>query len=149
VTENANDKNPDQNNSPQNGPSKSDSKFDWITARSSCSLPKVFHALRLQVEQDVKTRNGLRPNPPAYEFSLTEDTGAFTVRLEAQGVKKSVIFTLADHAISVRDGIGTPMFEVTVSFDDKGNCRLNVNGQERDFWQVRRMALEELMFRGL
>jgi hypothetical protein len=25
---------------------------------------------------------------------------------------------------------------------------LNVNGKERDLWQVRRMALEELLFRG-
>lgn len=149
MTENANDKSTAPNASPQNSPPKSEAKFDWITVRSSCSLPKVFHALRLQVEQDVKTRNGLRPNPPAYEFSLTEDTAAFTVRLEAQGVQKSVIFTLAEHAISVRDGIDTPMFEVTVAFDDNGNCRLNVNGEERDFWQVRRMALEELMFRGL
>jgi len=144
VTENTNDK-----STGQNGPPKFESKFDWITARSSCSLPKVFHTLRLQVEQDVKTRNGLRPNLSAYEFSLTEDTGAFTVRLEAQGVQRSVVFTLAEHAISVRDGIGTQMFEVTVSFDDNGKCKMNVNGEERDFWQVRRMALEDLMFRGL
>jgi hypothetical protein len=124
-------------------------KFDWITERSSCSLPKVFHALRLQVEEDVKTRNGLRPKPSAYEFSLAEDTGAFTVRLEAQGVQKSVIFTLTEHAIVVRDGIGSQMFEVKVAFDDNGKCRLNVNDEEREFWQVRRMALEDLMFRGL
>jgi hypothetical protein len=124
-------------------------KFDWITERSACSLPKVFHALRLQVEEDVKTRNGLRPNNSTYEFSLTEDTGAFTVRLEAQGVQKSVIFSLGEHAIAVRDGIGTQMFEVTVAFDDTGRCKLKVNGEERDFWQVRRMALEDLMFRGL
>jgi hypothetical protein len=40
------------------------------------------------------------------------------------------------------------MFEVTVTFDDQGECRLNASGQERDFWQVRRLALEELLFRG-
>jgi hypothetical protein len=128
---------------------KDQPRFDWITERSECSLPKVFQALRVQAEEDVKTRNALRPNNSPYEFSVTEDTAAFTVRLEAQGVQKSVIFTLAEHAILVRDGIDTQMFEVTVTFDDHGKCKLNVNGQERDFWQVRRMALEELMFRGL
>ena len=40
------------------------------------------------------------------------------------------------------------MFEVTLTFADEGECRLNVNGEDREFWQVRRMALEELFFRG-
>jgi hypothetical protein len=48
----------------------------------------------------------------------------------------------------VRDDNGDPMFEVTPTFSDEGKCRLNVNGQERETWQVRRMALEELMFQG-
>ncbi|MFZ0815493.1 MAG: hypothetical protein WAM78_08235 [Candidatus Sulfotelmatobacter sp.] len=41
------------------------------------------------------------------------------------------------------------MFEVTLTFDDTGACKLNVNAESRDFWQVRRMALEELLFPGL
>jgi len=41
------------------------------------------------------------------------------------------------------------MFDVTATFSDEGECRLEVNGKERDLWQVRRMALEELLFRGL
>jgi hypothetical protein len=40
------------------------------------------------------------------------------------------------------------MFEVILTFDDEGECKLSVNGEEREFWQVRRMALEEIMFRG-
>ena len=46
------------------------SKFDWVTKRSLCSLPNVFKALRLQVEDDVKIRNALRPNNSPYEFSV-------------------------------------------------------------------------------
>jgi hypothetical protein len=38
------------------------------------------------------------------------------------------------------------MFAVTLTFNDQGECQLNVNGEERDYWQVRRMALEDLMF---
>jgi hypothetical protein len=125
------------------------SNFDWVTERSSCSLPKVFNTLRLQVEEDVKTRNSLRPNASAYEFLLTHDTGEFAVLLKAKELQKSVTFRLADNAILVRDDQGAQMFEVTLTFDDSGNCRLNVNAQERDFWQVRRMALEDLMYRGL
>jgi hypothetical protein len=124
------------------------SKFDWVTERSSCSLPKVFSALRAQVENDVKTRNALRPNNSPYEFSVAEDVGEFTVLLKAAEASRSVVFNLAEHAIVVRDEQRNPMFEVAASFNDQGECRLKVNGQERDFWQVRRLALEDLMFHG-
>jgi hypothetical protein len=125
------------------------SKFDWVTERSSCSLPKVFNTLRVQVEEDVKTRNALRPSYSPYEFSVKDDNGEFAILLKAQELQQSVVFRLAEHAILVRNDKSNPMFEVTATFSDKGECRLQVNGEERDFWQVRRMALEELMFRDL
>jgi hypothetical protein len=125
------------------------SGFDWVTERSSCTLPKVFNTLRLQVEEDVKTRNSLRPDPPAYEFLVTHDTAEFAVLLKAKELQRSVSFSLADNAILIRDDQGKQIFEVALTFDDSGKCRLNVNAQERDFWQVRRMALEDLMYRGL
>jgi hypothetical protein len=124
-------------------------QFDWIKQRSECSLPKVFGNLRGQIEQDVKMRNSLRPKAAPYEFSVSEDINEVTVRLQAEDVQRSVTFTLADHAIIVRDDQGHRMFDVTPTFDDVGKCQLKVNGEERDFWQVRRMALEDLMFRGL
>jgi hypothetical protein len=124
-------------------------KFDWVTERSSCSLPKVFNTLRVQVEEDVKTRNALRPSYSPYEFSVKDDNGEFAILLKANELQQSVVFRLAEHAILVRDDKSNPMFEVTATFSDGGECRLKVNGEERDFWQVRRMALEELMFRDL
>jgi len=125
------------------------SKFDWVTERSSCSLPKVFNALRAQVEEDVKTRNALRPSYSPYEFSVKDDNGEFAILLKAQELQQSVVFRLAEHAILVRSDKSNPMFEVTATFSDEGECRLKVNGEDRDFWQVRRLALEELMFRDL
>jgi len=104
---------------PNDKPEKEKSKFNWITERSACTLPKVFKEFRLQVEEDVKTRNALRPNNSPYEFSVAEK----------------------------RDDKGNPMFQVTLTFNDKGECKLHANEQEREFWQVRRMALEELLFR--
>jgi hypothetical protein len=124
------------------------SKFDWVTARSSCSLPKIFKELRLQVEEDVKTRNALRPDNSPYEFSVAENGSEFTVILEAKDVRRSVTFSLADHAISVRDDKGDQMFDVTLAFSDDGECRLNAGKEARNMWQVRRMALEELLFGG-
>jgi hypothetical protein len=135
-------------NDTNNPAEKAKPKFDWVTQRSSCSLPNVFKELRSQVEQDIKTRNALRPNHSPYEFSVADHDGGFGVFLKAKDLQMSVTFSLAEHAIFVRDDKGVAMFEVTLTFNDRGECKLNVNGEERDYWQVRRMALEELMFRG-
>lgn len=124
--------------------------FDWVTARSSCSLPKVFDALLRQIEGDVRTRNGLRPANSPYEFFFTEDNGELTVRLETQELSRSVAFSLSlpDHAIRVHDSEGNRKFDITARLDDAGECVLTVDGEDRAPWQVRRMALEDLMFSG-
>ena len=124
-------------------------EFDWIKQRSECSLPRVFAALRSQIEQDVNTRNLLRPKAAPYEFSISDDIDKITVRLQSAELQKSVSFGLEKHAICVRDDGGNQAFEITLMFDEEGKCRLNVNGETREFWQVRRMALEDLMFSGL
>lgn len=123
-------------------------KFNWVTERSNCSLPKVFNTLLRQIEDDVKTRNGLRPELAPYEFSIVESGDHFTVVLAAKELRKAVVFSLKDHAIVVGDDTGETMFEVTLTFDETGACRLNTREQQWEFWQIRRMALEELMFRG-
>ena len=137
-----------KNDAPKNGASKNGTtNFDWVTERSSCALPKVFKELRLQVEEDVKTRNALRPDNSPYEFSVAEHGEDFSVILKAKDVLRSVVFTLAAHAIVVRDDKGDRMFDVTATFGDEGHCKLKVNADERNLWQVRRMALEDLLFR--
>jgi hypothetical protein len=133
-------------NDGQNTAEKARAKFDWVSQRYSCSLPAVFKELRTQVEQDVKTRNGLRPNNAPYEFSLADQNGGFRVSLKGKEVEMGVSFSLAEHAILVRDDKGVEMFAVTLTFSERGECRLSVDGEDRDYWQVRRMALEELMF---
>jgi hypothetical protein len=148
MNDKANDKANDKTNHKTNDKADKKSKFDWVTSRSSCSLPRVFAALREQVEEDVKTRNDLRPNYAPYEFSMTEDTADFTVHLKAKEVERSVTFSLGEHAILVRNNDKNgAMFQVTAILDDHGACTLSANEEEREFWQIRRMALEDLMFR--
>jgi hypothetical protein len=125
-----------------------DDKVDWVTKRSRCSLPNIFKELELQAEEDVKTRNALRPNNSPYEFSVEANGDSFAVLLKGDDVRKSVVFSLAEHALVVRDHKGTTLFEVTLTFSDQGECKLHVNEAERDLWQVRRMALEGLLFQG-
>jgi hypothetical protein len=121
-------------------------KFDWVTQRSQCSFPAIFKDLKLKVEDDVKTRNGLRPGNAPYEFSVTDGGNDVTVLLKAGDFHKSVLFSLAEHAIVVKDDAGNKVFEVTLTFNDQGECKLHVDEKEVELWQLRRMALEDLFF---
>jgi hypothetical protein len=40
----------------------------------------------------------------------------------------------------------SPSLRRPQTINDEGKCRLKVGGIEREFWQVRRMALEALFF---
>lgn len=122
-------------------------KFDWVAARDACSLPRVFKTLLAEVEGDVKERNSQRPENATYEFSLVEEGSTFAVVLQAESFRRSVVFVYEDHAISVRDASGNQMFEVTLNFSDDGKCRLKAKEEYRESWQIRRMALEDILFR--
>lgn len=122
-------------------------KFDWIAARSACSLPKVYRDLMLGAEGDIKARNAERPDNAPYEFSIVEQGNTFAAILEAKDFRRSVTFQLEDHAILVLDNSGNQMFEVTLVFTEEGKCRMKAKEENREAWQIRRMALEDLMFR--
>lgn len=136
----------DEANQANNNVSDKDApKWDWVNERSSCSYPKIFQTLRIEVEDDIKTRNGLRPNNAPYEFSVEENGPEFTAVLQSKDIRKSITFSLGEHSISVRSD-QERLFDVRLNFTKDGNCRFNVNEEEYDLWQVRRMALEDLFF---
>jgi hypothetical protein len=122
-------------------------KFDWVAQRAACSLPKIFKTLRADVEDDVRACNAQREDISAYEFSIEEKGKEFSVVLKAKEFTRSVTFCLEDHAINVLDHGGNHMFEIILNFDDSGKCRMKAKEENREPWQVRRMALEDLLFR--
>ena len=123
------------------------SNFAWVAARAACTLPTVYASLRTDVDQDISTRNAIRPKNAAYEFLIEEKANQFSVVLAAKDFSRSVTFQLEDHAILVLDHSGNQMFEVTLNFNDMGKCRMKAKEENREPWQVRRMALEDLLFR--
>jgi len=123
------------------------SKFDWIAARNACTLPKVYRQLLAEVQEDVRERNAQRPENAPYEFLVVEEGEGFAVVLDAGEFRRSVTFRYEDHAITVLDPSGNQMFEVTLLFTEDGKCRMKAKEENRDAWQVRRMALEDLLFR--
>jgi hypothetical protein len=101
--------------------------------------------LRAGAERNVRMRNALADGIVKFigtgsgEFSvarvMTNDQVVAVVRFRREG---SRIVAEGDK-VDVR-------FEGTLTLNDDGDCRLLVNGQELDEWQVLRRALEQLFF---
>jgi hypothetical protein len=126
---------------------KKPENFDWVTARSNCSLVVVFEKLKHQIGVDVQTRNALRPVGLHYAFRLVDNgSNTFAVLVESNFANPAVRFTLDADKISIAASDG-PKCEASVTLCDDGECRLKIANQTYDLWQVRKMALEELFFR--
>lgn len=120
--------------------------FDWVRARSACSASRIFETLRLQVEADVEARRSTRPKNEPFGFSVHAGSNSFVVLREGNNIRERVTFTLTDKIILVRDTEDKTMFEVEFTLNENGECRPKIHGQEREFWQLRMMALEKIFF---
>jgi hypothetical protein len=124
--------------------------FDWVKARTECSIYKTFKDLQRRVEADVAQRNETA--------SEEEKKRGITFHCKAEGQggdyfvvtatrKKGIVrFFLRDEKIQVVSDDVNATFEATITLNNEGDCRLKVNGQELQTWQFLRMALEEMLF---
>jgi hypothetical protein len=119
--------------------------YDWVAERAACSLAVIFAVLKQQVKEDVKKRTDLRSPEANYGFTFSDHGDGFFVGLDATPIHFSIMFKRGLKAIEI-SGDGIKAFEAMPTINDEGKCRLKVNGVEREFWQVRRMALENLFF---
>jgi hypothetical protein len=125
---------------------KKPENFDWVTARAECSAGKIFEKLKLQVQENVKVRKSLLPSERHYSFEFVEGGGtAFSVAVIGNDIHDSVRFHLGDEKIKVRSG--NREYELFATLCNDGECRVKMNGDEYDLWQVLKMALEDLLFK--
>ncbi len=123
--------------------------FDWVEARSTCSAAVIFEQLKEQLREDVDKRQKLREGPPWYfGFRFIEQGRRVTILKEGNQIHRVVAFRLAEKAIEVTDEEGNVKFSAVPTISDDGKCRLKVKGQEKEkeLWQFRKMALDELFF---
>ena len=125
------------------------SDFDWVTARSQCSVAKMFEELRLGVESDVVTRNALRHVEDRVHFIFTKSGGKFSVARDAAAEDNpvSVDFYLSNGAIRIEGT--TAHFAIIATLNNEGECKpmiAELDGAELELWQVRRKALEGLFW---
>ena len=123
--------------------------FEWVKARSECSLPHIFKELEQGVREDVEAAQNLVP--PRYElrFSVAQVTtkrfSAVRVDDPMRGISRSRDFVCTKDRIEVYDG-NELLYFAGLTLNNEGKCRLLVDDKELTQWQFRRMILEKLLF---
>lgn len=123
--------------------------LDWVKARGACSLAHMFEQLKTDVHEDVKRRNDMRVNgrDHFYEWRVAESPNNIRVVREGGDTfdRRSVGFYLEQGKIVVRDQ-QQEMFSVTVTLNDQGECKFKIGAEEKESWQIRKKALEEMFY---
>jgi hypothetical protein len=123
--------------------------FNWVEARAECSLHNIFKALELGVREDVEAIKALLRPHEDIRFSVQTARSRFSVvRVDdpMRSISESVDFELAQPQIIVRNDDGV-ILTATLTLNNEGQCKLKVGNDELEQWQVRRMALEKLLFK--
>jgi hypothetical protein len=124
--------------------------FDWVAARISCSIEKVFASLREQAQRNVETIKAANPHA---KFEFTSFDGGFSIAREERplGSKRGVVFSFypgTKNEISVDSMVDKTVLTVTATrLNNLGQCLLVVNDEELEQWQLLRRDLEPLFFR--
>jgi hypothetical protein len=118
--------------------------FDWVKARSECSMTKMFMRLKADVEEDVEAANLLFKGT-GVKFGFTPNAASFTVYQDVIPLKE-VSFTLNQYNISVGDGREKIKFSATLTLNKDKQCRFLLGTEELEGWQFRKKALELLFF---
>jgi hypothetical protein len=107
----------------------------------------MFERLKLEAEQDIKTRNELRPRECYYGFKMVTAKDSFAVVREGNQIGANAAFFCYADRIEVRRD-DKPLFNAKVRLNEEGECVFDINGEERQSWQLRNMALASLFFEG-
>jgi hypothetical protein len=127
--------------------------FDWVTARSECSIIRFFDLLRERVDSDVRKVSGL--NKPGIVFRFDADIAPekFMVSRERDlgGFKEqlSIVFERHEGKISARRRaaqINEILFDGIPTMNEEGECVFVIDKVPMRIWQVSPKALEELFF---
>jgi len=120
-------------------------ELNWVKARAACSVEKVFASLHDGVEEDLKEANSLRPDGlDRFRIIRAEDGRSFTVR-RGESINKFVSVVLENGCIAIVKARGQEA-KFTVGLNNEGRCQLRSEKEGFEQWQVRKMALEDLLF---
>lgn len=129
--------------------------MDWVEQRFKCSVEQVWTLLCETIRSDVRRWRELSKqagNPQGNSPTITTEDHRLGI---AFGPSRFVTLEKTSNHISVRrpiveglvikpDDIST--FQVVPIMNRDGECRLRLNNEEMEIWQVSRNILEPLLF---
>lgn len=126
-----------------------ESTWDWVTARHACSLEAFFERLYLGTVKNVEVRlaqaQADRQRLPLVVQQV--DSTLFSVTRPLTAARSAAVrFKRSATEIRVEGMEVAVNVRGTVTMNDDGHCRLLVDGQELDEWQVLKRAFESLFF---
>jgi hypothetical protein len=123
--------------------------FDWVSVRGACSPNAAFIKLRSQVESDVKQRVAIMNDreKAGCAFQFFSDGWRFWVTVEAHPVFMGVEFNRSNAGIDILTVEDKKVIHRAVlTLSNNGQCKLKIGEIEYDFWQFRKLALEDVLF---
>jgi hypothetical protein len=129
--------------------------FDWVTARSKCSLEQMFDVLMKEAQANMAARNellGHSGDRNRFEFNQADPRlrKGFTISDTWAQTRRAVDIAITKGAIQIMRSFpdrGPLPMVVTVTLNDEGDCRFKMADEEElDTWQVLKRALEALFF---
>jgi hypothetical protein len=119
--------------------------LNWVEVRIGCLIKNAFESLRAKVEEDVNSYNeklnGQISQQVSYVFGMSS---MFAVISRGREFIR-VDFQLQGKTVEIRRDEKLTL-QVTPVFSDLGRCRWKLNDEELEQWQIRKLALEELLF---
>ena len=119
-------------------------EFDWVKALAACSIGQVFKELQMGVEGDIEAINSVRGLQPDTAFRTYSDRPAMFIVFQNSGPR--VKFSCGEDRIEIADEVAGQNIVATLTLTDEWRCKLKVGQEELEQWQVRRRALEALLF---
>jgi hypothetical protein len=127
--------------------------YNWVKARSACSVDQLFLLLAQTIKADVEAANALTPNHQNFKYATPTTDRIVVVRPVNGGqyTAGAIVFRRTVTAIEAIDMPKDPsteqvMFSGIPSLDVGGECRLEVEGEPLELWQFSRRALEPFFF---
>jgi len=112
----------------------------------------VFEKLKLDVQSDAKSRTQiLMENRAVYGFATAMNGNSISVFLKVSStepphVGRSITFRIVGYRVEVSDQDGKVLIKATLTMNDGGECLIKIADKGLTFWQLRKLALEDLFF---
>ena len=130
-------------------------EIDWVNERAKCSLGQMFERLKTEIAADIEGMNKLIPKHYGFEYKMVNSgrPDRFAVLKDHSAepfLNRSILFVVEKSAVKVIDTAdnNAEKLSATITFNDLGECKFKVGGKERESWQLRKEALEDLFFQG-